>query len=65
MSEERTITLELSQAEARVLLELCSHELIAAVHHRIVAPGLPELTQKICDALAPEGKEDTKEHVPG
>jgi len=64
MSQQRTKKLELTDAEIRILLDLCAKELLREVSHNIIDPRLANIINKTTAALAPEAEKHDKEKQP-
>ena len=65
MSEEKRVTLELSDLELRILLELCARQILRDIYHGAMTSTVTSVTMKITDALAPEAETDVREKISG
>jgi len=61
MSEQRTRNLELTDAEIRILLDLCAKELLREIQHNIMDPRLTSIIQEGVEALAPGAEDHAKD----
>ena len=64
MSQEKRVSLELTEPELRRLLSVCAKELIPQLYHDAIDPELLSLLNKGTAALAPKAEIDAKEQTP-
>jgi hypothetical protein len=65
MSREKTVGVELTEPELRIVLSVCAKELIPQIYHGAIDLNLVSLLNKGSDALALKLQDDAKEKIPG